>query len=289
MRKYILLPAVLLCANIACYAQRNLATQQQASDFFKGRTYVVTTNDNIVLDALLLEAVAKVWKATPYKVVDNAAFKELRTDPQNSFLLVTKVKNSSDKLQRHYLFLSLLLGSEKAAINLDAMPELSSLPFAGDVVETNNFMLEPALLFVQKDAENMSNGMFKKSLLFSFEDRMKAYNQNMETLKTKTLYVAESQVDKAVKLDMAATQCSGKLVALPALDDFEGIVKNGNEDAVFALAIYPDNISKGIFAYKIVLGRDGTLYYYYRERDSKRFKFLTGDFDMWIAAYKKGE
>jgi hypothetical protein len=288
MKKLLFIAMAIFCGAMESRADRVLASPQAAEEFYRGVTYVVLTNDNIVLDALMRLTVEKVWKATPYKIVDEATFKELRTDPKNSFLLVTKVKNSSDKLLRQYLFMSLLQGDSKAAINIDAMPEFSSIPFAGDVTEPNGFLLEAVLLFLQKDVENMSNNMFKKTLLFSFEDRMKAYNQkNMALLKLKTLYVAQSQMEKSVDRNKMTTQFGDKLVFTATLEDFEEIVSAGNEKAAFAIAIYPENTSKGIFGYKLVLGLDGTLYYYYRERDAKRFKFLPTDFDMWIRAYKQ--
>jgi hypothetical protein len=287
MKKVFLLVSTFVYITAVCRADRTLATSQAASEFYRGVTHVVLTGDNMVLDAVMRGAVEKVWKATPYKIVDNTAFKELRTDPRNSFLLISKVKNSSDKLQRHYLFMVLIQGNAKAAVDIDVMPELSSIPFAGDVTELNEFLLEPVLLFIQKDVENLSNNMFEKRLLFSFEDRMKAYNKNMELLRTKTLHVAQNQIDKSVDQAKMSKQFGENIVFVSELENFDKIVNNNNEKAVLAIAIYPENTRKGIFAYKLVLGLDGTLYYYYRERDGKRFKFLDGDFDMWLRAYKK--
>ena len=289
MKRLIFIALAMCAAAGTCRAERVLATPQMAADFFRTTTYVVLTNDNIVLDALMRQAVEKAWKATPYRIVDNAAFKELRTNPSNSFLLVTKVKNSSDKLQRHYLFLNLLLGDPKAAVDLDVMPELSSIPFTGDVTEPNAFLLEPVLFFLQRDVENMSNNMFEKRFRFSFEDRMKTYNKNMELLKSKTLSVAQTHIGAEVKQDNLPSQFGGKLSLVPEVDDLAKVVESGSETAVIAMTIFPENTRSGIFAYKYVIGLDGVLYYYYREKDSKRFKFHSGDFDMWLRAYKKGD
>ncbi|GHT66319.1 hypothetical protein FACS189452_02000 [Bacteroidia bacterium] len=277
--------SIVLCLGLWCAtlsaAERRMATPEEAADFFRETTYVVTTNDNIVLDALMLQAVANVWQSTPYKIIGNGAFEDLRTNPKNSFLLVTKVQNSKDKLKRSYLFLNLLLGHPDANKSLDAMPELGSMPLSGDITEPNAFLLEPLLLFLQKNAENISNKMFEKRLLVSFEDRMRAYNKNLEEMRSKTLYVADVQIG-GVDKGKFAEKFGEKLVVVPTFDDLEKVVNDKKDNVAIAVSIFLD----GGFAYKIAIGLDGTLYYYYREKDAKKFKFHNGDFDMWMRVYQ---
>jgi hypothetical protein len=287
MKKVFLIICSAALASGSSAADRRIATPEEATEFLRNTTYVVNSRDNIVLDALLLDAVGRTWKATPYRVVDNTAFVAQRTDPKNSFLLITKVLGNKDKVERNFLFVNLLLGNAKAERNINVMPELGFMPLSGDVTQLNEFLLEPLLLFLQQNAENIRNKMFEKRLLFSGEDRMRAYNKNLEQLKPHKLYVAYNQIGSDVDTTKFAEQFGTNLVVVPSFDELAEVSKKDGTAAI-AVSIYIDGVTSNTIAYKLVLGLDGTLYYYYNETSAKKFKFHSGDFDMWMRAYHVG-
>ncbi|GHT10162.1 hypothetical protein AGMMS4956_01060 [Bacteroidia bacterium] len=287
---YAIICGCVLCGTLWASTERSVASKEEAAQFFGSATYVVQTNESIVLDALLLDAAQKVWTATPYKVADYANFQALRTDPKNSFLLITKVADAKDKFRRKCLYVSLLVGNPKVKTDNDIteMHELGFIPLSYENTEDerNAFLLEPLLLFVQKNAENISKGMFAKKLIASFETRMRVYNDNTEQLRDKTIYVAETQIGEQTDRTKLTEQLGKNLVIVPTVADLESVVTEGKNKAVIAITIFPDNAAHGGTAYKMIVGLEGTLYYYYEEKKPKNYKFHSGDFDMWRNAYK---
>ncbi len=263
-------------------AERRMATADERSAFFASTTYVVNTNDNIILDAFLADAVKKSWTITPYKIVDKEEFEVLKTDPKNSFLLVTKVVESKDKLKRPYLYLSLLMGSKDAAKNLDLMPEVAFIPMAtetsdGEVSPT--VMLEPMVLFVQKHAENSKDKAFAGRVLANFQQRLQAYNYNMNQLKGKTIYINKSDVDSQSEMAQVEAACGEKFRFVDE-DEIARVVSSKEENAAVGFCITPQGAEKGAYGYKMVMGVNGSLYYYYYETKPKNFLFQKNDFDM---------
>ena len=263
-------------------AERRVATAEELAAFFRSTTYVVITNDNIILDAMLGSATQRLWEITPHKTADMGEFERLKIDGSNSFLMITTVVESRDKLRRPYLYLTLLMGCPDAAASLDAMPEVASIPFAtisadGEVSSTT--MLEPMLLFAQKHAENSKDNTFSNRLLVSFQQRLQAYNQDMGLLKGKTIYVNKSDVDSQSEI-LRQEAVKDNVFRFVDEDAIESVVKNREENAAVAFCVTPQGATKGAFGYKMVMGVDGALYYYYYETKPKNFLFKRNDFGM---------
>ncbi|MDR1416898.1 MAG: hypothetical protein LBJ57_05720 [Prevotellaceae bacterium] len=264
-------------------AERLIVTDDQLATFFKSTTYVVTTNDNIIFDAFLNDAVKRLWTVTPHKIVGLAEFDALRTDESCSFLMVTKVVESKDKLKRPYLYLSLLMGSKDAESSLDLMAEVASIPLACESVEGDipALMLNPMVAFVQKHAENLKDKSFKDRVVASFQQRLQAYNYNMSQLKGKIIYVCKSDVDIKVNIrEMEAKY--GNLFRFVEKDDIARVVSEKEANAAVAFTVYPQGDEKGAYGYKMIMDVDGSLYYYYYESKPKNFLLQKNDFDMII-------
>ncbi|MDR3366125.1 MAG: hypothetical protein LBO71_04060 [Prevotellaceae bacterium] len=264
-------------------AERRVATADQLATFFKSTTYVVTTNDNIIFDAFLNDAVKRFWTTTPYKVVDKAGFDTLRTNENNSFLMLTKVIESKDKLKRPYIYLSLLMGSKEAESDLDLMPEVASIPLACESAEGDipTMMLNPMVIFVQKHAEKSKEKSFKDRLLANFQQRLQAYNYNMSQLKGKIVYICKSDVD--IKVNIREMEAKHSMLRFVDKEDIARVVSEKEANAAVAFAVYPQGSEKGAYGYKMVMDADGALYYYYYETKPKNFLFQKNDFDMLIS------
>ncbi len=285
--KRLIFATLALCAMLAAQAaERRTVNADELSAFFKSTTYVVTTNDNIILDALLGDAAKRLWTITPYKVVGKADFDKLKSDEKNSFLMVTRVVEAKDKLKRPYLYLSLLMGSKDADKDLNLMPEVAFIPMTtetpdGEVVST--VMLDPMILFVQKHAENSKDPSFANRLLANFQQRLQAYNYNQSQLKGKTIYVNKSDVDS--QSEMAQAEASGVFRFVDE-DAIANVIKNSEANAAVAFCVTPQGKEKGAYGYKMVMGVDGALYYYYYETKNKNFLLKKNDFDMIIKSAK---
>jgi hypothetical protein len=284
MKHILTIAALIALLGQAHAAERRMVTANQLATFFKSTTYVVATNDNIIFDAFLNDAVKRFWTVTPYKVVNKAEFDTLRTDENSSFLMLSKVVESKDKLKRPYLYLSLLMGSKDAETSLDLMPEVASIPLACESAEGDipTVMLNPMVLFVQKHAEKIKDKSFTETLLANFQQRLQTYNYSMSQLKGKTIYICKSDVDIKVNIrEMEAKH--GNLFRFVDKDDIARVVSEREDGAVVAFTVYPQGTEKGAYGYKMVMGTDGTLYYYYYETKSKNFLFQKNDFDMIIS------
>ncbi|MDR3188475.1 MAG: hypothetical protein LBT94_04735 [Prevotellaceae bacterium] len=284
MKRIFVITALMALLGQTHAAERRIATQDQLAAFFKSTTYVVATNDNIIFDAFLNDAVKRLWTVTPYKVVDKAGFDALRTDENSSFLMLTKVVESKDKLKRPYLYLSLLMGSKEAESSLDLMPEVASIPLACETVEgeISTLMLNPMVLFVQKHAEKVKEKTFTEKLLANFQQRLQAYNYEMSQLKGKTIYICKSDVDVKVNIrEMEAKQ--GNMFRFVEKDDIARVVSEKEPNAAVAFTVYPQGSEKGAYGYKMVMDVSGTLYYYYYETKPKNFLFQKNDFDMLLS------
>jgi hypothetical protein len=287
MKRILTAISVLVALGQAHAAERRMVSDEQLATFFKSTTYVVTTNDNIIFDAFLNDAVKRLWTATPYKVVGLAEFDALRTDEGNSFLMLTKVTESKDKFKRPYLYLSLLMGSKEAETSLDLMAEVASIPLACESVEGDvpALMLNPMVMFVQKHAENLKDKSFKERVVASFQQRLQAYNYNMPQLKGKVIYVCQDDVN--VKVNIREMEAShGNLLRFVEKDDIARVVSEREAGAAVAFTVYPQGNEKGAYGYKMIMGIDGALYYYYYESKPKNFLLQKNDFDMIINSSK---
>ncbi|MDR2937362.1 MAG: hypothetical protein LBU92_00305 [Prevotellaceae bacterium] len=276
---------VALCALLhAQAAERRTVTADELTAFFASTTYVVTTNDNIMLDAQLTNAAKLLWKATPFRVAGAAEFDQLKTDSKNSFLMITKVVEAKDKLKRPYLYLALLMGSPDAATSLDNMPEVAFIPLAtenseGEISSTS--MLEPMLLFVQKHAENQKEKSFGDRLMVSFQQRLQAYNYNQSQLKGKAIFINKNDVDSQSEMTQAKAAADSIFYFVDE-DNLDEVAKDREASAVIGFCVTPQGAEKGAYGYKMLMGADGTLYYYYYESRPRNFLFKKNDFDMII-------
>jgi hypothetical protein len=284
--KRLLLTALLAFAALPLLrAERRLATADELAAFFKSTTQVVSTNDNIIVDALLNDAVRRLWKVTPFKAIDKDAFDAARTDETASFLVITRVVETKDPLKRPYLYLSLLMGHKDAATNLDNLPELASIPLASLWgTEVWLPLLDASVLFVQKHAKSSTDKGFASRLLAQFQQRLQAYNDDMAQLKGKNIYVNKSEVN--IKVNLREMEANNPTLHFVDKDGISAAAKSGDANTAVAFVVYPQGKEKGAYGYKMVLGLDGTLYYYYYETKPKNFLLQGNDFDMIVRQLK---
>ncbi|MGL4908770.1 MAG: hypothetical protein ACRC9X_01915 [Bacteroidales bacterium] len=281
MKNILLVVAIL--ASFAASAQKfgKKASADNLAQFWTSTTYIVATNDNIVLDAIIGSVIKKHWTITPYKVISTKEFIELRKNPKNSFLTMTTVLDGAGKTKTKYLYLTALMGSEEAKSSIDAMPEIVGVPFACDIKTeelSDEAMIEPCILFIQKHIQNLKEKAFSDRLLASFQQPLEAYNYDMDGLKGKTIYMRTSDVDAQSEMK-AAEEKYGKKFKFVNNEEFTEVINNKDSSTVVALSVYPKENNKGAYAYKMAMGLDGALYYFYYEKKPKNFLFKKKDFE----------
>lgn len=191
----------LLCLSL-CFAQANAlnraASSEEAQRFARSKTYLVLSGDNMILDAYLKEAMAEVWKITPFEVTDLQGFSRLQKDTTASFLLAT-TETFSGKSAAEYIYLNLLLG-EKNAQKLNDLPEIAGIPFSAVNPDRDpKYYLVPALLkFLQQHARQIQQKSVWEFFRLDFDKRLNYYNRFNKELKDKTLYIDVADIDPKV-------------------------------------------------------------------------------------------
>ncbi|MDR2937483.1 MAG: hypothetical protein LBU92_00910, partial [Prevotellaceae bacterium] len=120
---------------------------------------------------------------------------------------------------------------------------------------------------------------FAKQLLANFQQRLQAYNYNQSQLKGKTIYINKTDADSQAEMTKAEESGVFRFVDEDAIAD---VIKNKEANAAIGFCVTPQGAEKGAYGYKMVMGTDGSLYYYYYESRPKNFLFKKNDFDMIV-------
>lgn len=254
MKKSILLTlSVLLIASTGIFAQTNKRlTGEDVSKLFASTTHVVTTNENIVFDALLKRAAREDWTITPLETEG-----ESWGDDSQSFLLVTRDVFEKKKDDDGYLFLTLLQG-RVGAKDIGNLPWIISLPISSDDYESevdSDAMLSLLVKSIHNHVE-----LIKAEPSKAKQSLNKLYNGNIKELADKTIYMLDEDISPKIDRDKLLSRFNGHLKLVgPA--EIERVVKDKEENAVVSHTV------KGGYCYKMLIdAADGTIYYYNRDR-----------------------
>ncbi len=252
MKRTITLLLTLVLSTSICLAQKNKKlTSEDVQNMLKSTTHVVTTGDNMIYDALLKDAAKECWKVTPLVIGDYDYGSE-----KQSFLMVTNDVFEDDS-EHGYESLALMQG-RVGAKNVGNLPWIVSFPISSKSTPSEidtELIVELMVMAVQNHVEliKWSPDMAKQSL-------NKLYNDNVGSLKGKTLYMMDEDVSVNIDREKLVNQFNGhmKLVG-PA--EIERLIKEKTPDAVISLTV----VDK--YCYKMLVGvADGKVYYYNRDK-----------------------
>lgn len=258
--------------------QDAVATNDEIQKFMKTKTYVVY-DENIFgsYNKAIKKAIEDYWTLTPVEFIKQAEYNKLRGSYRNSFIIRTKVNFDKDKSNTSYTFLSILLGSNKGA--MESMPDLCSFPLSYYNVDYDkyHYKMGAIIKFMQnhiiltRDNPNLDS----KNIL-------RYYNNNTADLKGKTLYVIKDELDNDVNtVDKIKKFYSGKVV-ITTSEEIEKIIHDKDPNAVFLHKVGPSKNDDKLRIYKLILGAsDGKLYYFNWHKFKKgkaEDAFLAADF-----------
>lgn len=254
MRKSIILTlAALLFAGVNLNAQVNKSlTSEDVQNLLSSTTHVVTTGSNIIYDAVLTKAVKENWTVTPFDVEGY----DIGSDEQ-SLLAVTQDVFEKKSEDNRYTFLTLFQG-RKGVRNVSNLPWIVAFPIC---VEDEDSEIDQTILIdllvksIQNHVELLKweSSIAKKSL-------DKIYNDNIGSLKGKTIYMMDGDINKSVDRDKVLNRFNGHLKLVgPA--EIERLITEKEKDAVIAYTV------TGGYCYKLLIGvEDGKVYYYDRSK-----------------------
>lgn len=267
---------VLIFANLS--AQHNKQVSKEQLEFFKKSTTYVVMDDNPMLgyNITIKPAVDKFWKITPHQFVSSAEFETLRKNPNNSFILLTKVNLTKEKTGAEYLFLNFLMGDTAKDIN--DMPEILELPLCYNGVDENSYIYKMGVIvrFAQEHVKTLITAPF----LWTYRN-MTYYNLNVREIKRKILLVELKDLSDEVNSVEKIKAVYPYDVRLVTSEVIENAVNNLSPNTLILHVISPAPDEASGRSYKIIYGvDDNKIYYYNYEKITQKSPagFLVKDF-----------
>lgn len=234
-------------------------TQADVLHFFETKTYVVL-DDNPISDYnfKIEEQVKKYWNVTPYEFIDQKTFHLKRTDPNNSFLILSETVFFKDKLQARYDFFSLLLGGNYAIVK--KMPVLGAIPigYSGAAQESSMYKLGAILKFLQAHVLLLKNN----PEIIANDNMFKYYNDNQKSLKSKTLYLIKEEQTPELDSKSEIGIIYPYKIKFVTRDELEEAIDNNMNDVVFLHKVGPEGTKKKARCFKLIMGTNQELYYF---------------------------
>ncbi|MDR0661238.1 MAG: hypothetical protein LBG19_10695 [Prevotellaceae bacterium] len=264
MKRRILLTLVILTAlgtNASAQISKSL-TSEDVQNLLTSTTYVVITNSNIVYDAVLSNAAKEVWTITPLQVEGYNFGNE-----DQSFLAVTRDVFEKKAEDNSYTFLTLFQG-RRGARDIDNLPWVVSFPISVDDEDTEideTLLIGLLVKSIQNHVELLKwePSIAKKAL-------EKLYNDNIGSLKGKTIYMLDEDINQSLDREKILNRFNGHL-KLVGPDEIERLIKDKDKNAVIAYTV------TGGYCYKLLIGvEDGKIYYYNRDKVNNSFLFPAG-------------
>lgn len=260
---------------ISLFGQAPFPTVAQTEAFKKSRTLVVMEKDVFSLyNPLIKKAVKQEWNITPVEFISYDEFLKKKKDPAYSFLILTSTAFERDRVGVYYDYLNVILGDP--VNNLSKMPEFCAFPLAYAESEDVSYQAKlPVILkFVQKHIRKI---LERPNV--SLKD-LRYYNKNLPALKDKVLWVASEDLASGVNTKKKIEALYHHPVKVVTRDEIDKALQDPPENMAFLFKIGPEGTGKKGRIYKIILGTDGTMYYfnYHLLSAKKPDAFLKSDF-----------
>ena len=265
MKKSIILTlATLFFVSASVTAQVNKSlTSEDVQNLLHSTTHVVP-GGNIIYDAVLTKSAKETWTVTPI----NTESYDIGNEEQ-SLLAITQDVFEKRPEDNRYIFLTLFQG-RKGVRNVSSLPWVVAFPICVDDEDSEidqTVLITLLVKSIQNHVELLKweSSIAKKSL-------EKLYNDNIGSLKGKTIYMMDADIDKNADRDKVLNRFNGHLKLIgPA--EIERLITEKEKDAVIAYTV------TGGYCYKLLIGvEDGKVYYYDRSKVAKNFLSRPGFF-----------
>ena len=263
--------------SVYIHAQDYIPTVADIKHFASTKTIMVLEENPMCEYNLALEELVPVgWNITPYDFLSWKKFETQRKDKNLSFLILNKVAFEKDKSNARYLFMSLILGSNTKG--LSGMPDLCSVPLAyyGAQEESYIYKIGIFLHFIQNHVKAITaNPAIASKNIFEH------YNQNIQKLNGKTLYLIADELAKDVNTEDKIRKVYDGPFKLVTKENIQKAIADKDPNVVFLHKVGPGKNQNDARCYKILVGAADAQFYYfdYHKINSKSPDgFLSSDF-----------
>lgn len=257
--KKVIIYSLLLALSSNIFAQGIIPSKDDINAFFNTKTMVVLP-DNPLLEynIIIKKVMEQEWNITPFEFISFSQFEELRKDPQYSFIYMSQVTFENDKTDARYRFLHVSLGGDYFRQN--EMPDLASIPLAYYNVEEDKYTYKLAILvrFVQQHIQ-----LIKEHPEIVSQNVFKHYNDNIQDIQSKTLYVLEEELAKNVNSTARIKKVYPYKFKIVTKDEIKQAIKDRDENVVFLHKVGPEGTKINARCYKIIVGAADAKFYYF--------------------------
>ena len=252
-----------LCIVSGLFAQMaqnvTYANKKQIEDFFNTKTMIVMDADPLIgYNIVISNAAKKYWTLTPYDLITSDQFENMRSDPQLSFIFLSRVQREKDKDEVYYLFMNVVLGAKVKDLN--KMPTLLMLPLAYTGVDEDNYVdiLPLMLRFTQVHLNNLKTAK-NPSLVYN----LKNYSSEAIQLKNKTLLVKESDLSEEVNTIEKIQQVYAGTVKIVSSEEIVQAIEEKAPDTAILHQIGPSADENKGRSYCQIFSTDNAKMYYH--------------------------
>lgn len=244
---------------ISGFSQENFAEYGEYQAFLKTKTLVVL-EDNPFLEYNfdIRKIIPQEWKITGYDFISYKEFKEKRSDPDYSFLILTEVTFEKDRSETRYNFLNLLLGGNYRT--LSDMPDLALVPLSYPDVDEDRYLykLNGLVRFIQNHVTLvLDHPEILGSNVYDY------YKKNTKDMKDKTLYLL---VEEIVPEFRSAEKIRGLYpykFRLVKREEIKKAIINRDTNVVFLHKVGPEGTMARARCFKIMIGAGDAIPYYF--------------------------
>lgn len=288
MTKNILACLLLLLPLLQLKAQREyLATPEDLTRFHATKTYVVLSDNPMAeYNFEIRDAIEKFWDITEYEFIEHKEFAEKSVDSNASFLYLATVSFEKDKSQTRYEFLCLSLGGPDHK-SIDELHDITNVPLSYYGVDEDEYTYKLGLLvrFMQEHVE-----LITEDPKIVSQNVFQYYNDNMGSMKGKTLYVTEEDLPFDLATEAKVREVYPYKFYIVDREKIKELIMEEDENAVILHKVGPQSKIIHDRVYKILMGASDANFYYYNYHKSGKKKpdaFLKSDFERLGRAVSK--
>ncbi|MEZ5070662.1 MAG: hypothetical protein R2751_06785 [Bacteroidales bacterium] len=278
MKKKTIVWLLLAMPFLPVLAQREYLPTPEDLDRFHHTTTYVVMNDNPLsaYNFEIQDALKKFWTITDYEIISHDDFAAKSSNTNASFLYVATVNFEKDRSNTRYIFLCLSLGGDHQTI--DDLKDIANIPlgYNGVPEEDYTYKLSTLLRFLQEHVKLITAHPDMVS-----QNVYEHYNENMESLKGKTLYVVKDELGRDVNTEAKIKAIYPLPVKIVERDEIGELILAADPNTVFLHKVGPEGKGQNSRVYKILIGAAEAKFYYFdyhKASDKTPDAFLSSDF-----------
>jgi hypothetical protein len=232
------------------------ASPSQISDFENSITYIVK-EDILISDYNLgiEDIVNQYWNITETETISATEFKEMRKNPEASFIYMNPVYFDKDKTQTAYEYLFLSLGHPSG--DPSQMPDLCAVPLAVKGTDQTEFVYKLGLVlqFMQNHVK-----VTKKHPSYDDESIVDYYTDQTCNLKQKELWLLKPEVENTLHSPSGMQSVYPYPFRYVSRQDIKKAISDNREDVIILHLI---TAGENRYCFKLLVNAGNADLYFY--------------------------